>query len=423
MSVDHSPLRWFRTASPYIYAHRNKTFVIYLGRGALTSDSLPNIAQDITLLHALGVRLILVHDNAGSIVVGPQELEASPSITRDNLSDYIGGAAATSQRLIAHLSASPATDFLRSSEMVALSGNFVRAQPLGIVNGVDQEHIGKVRKINSAALINALEDQALVVLSPLGFSLTGDVFGIDAITLSREVATAVEADKLIYYLDQNGISNQDQQRISELTTSTLDPSSWPEHRALLVEARLAIDAGVSRCHLINQNQDGALLQELFTREGCGTQIVGESTYQLRPAVAQDISGILTLIAPQEEAGTLKKRSRELIESEIDHFVVITLEGLIIACGALYPFDQYGEIACLTTHPDYRDMNCGERILQTLIERARSLDLEKAFILTTQTAHWFVERGFEAAAVEALPVAKKSVYNAQRNAQIYIRALD
>lgn len=422
MSVDHNPLRWFRTASPYIYAHRNKTFVIYLGAGALSSDSLPNIVQDITLLHALGVRLILVHENSGSIVVGPQEPEGLPSVTRDNLSDFIGDAAATSQRLIAHLSASPATDFLRSSEMVTLSGNFVRAQPLGIVNGVDQQHIGKVRKINSAALIKALEDQALVVLSPLGFSLTGDVFGIDAITLAREVATAVEADKLIYYLDQSGINNQDQQRISELTTNTLDPSSWPEHRALLIEARLAIEAGVSRCHLINQKQDGALLQELFTREGCGTQIVGESSYQLRQAVAQDISGILTLIKPQEEAGTLKKRSRELIESEIDHFVVMTLEGLIIACGALYPFDQFGEIACLTTHPDYRDMNCGERVLQTLIERARSLELEKAFILTTQTAHWFIERGFEAATLEALPVAKKSVYNPQRNAQIYIRTL-
>lgn len=422
MSVDHSPLHWFRTASPYIYAHRNKTFVISLGRGALTNESLPNIARDITLLHALGVRLILVHENAGSIFVRSEAFGQSPSITRDNLDEYLRDAAVTSQRLIAHLSASPTTDFLRSSEMVTLSGNFVRAQPLGIVDGVDQQHIGKVRKINSTAITNALSDQALIVLAPLGYSLTGDVFGIDAATLSREVATAVQADKLIYYMNEDGLKDADQQRISELTTSTLDPSSWPEHRFILAEAKVAIETGVSKCHLINQHQDGALLQELFTREGCGTQVVGQSTYELRPAVAQDISGILTLIAPQEEAGTLKKRSRELIESEIDHFVVITLEGLIIACGALYPFDQYAEIACLTTHPDYRDMNCGERILQALIERAQGLELEKVFILTTQTAHWFVERGFEAAAVEALPVAKKSVYNAQRNAQIYIRTL-
>ena len=184
----------------------------------------------------------------------------------------------------------------------------------------------------------------------------------------------------------------------------------------------ACQNGVNRCHLISFSQDGALLEELFTRDGAGTQVCKESYEQIRPATIEDVAGIIELIRPLEEQGALVKRSRELLETEISCFNVIIRDGAVVGCAALYPFQKSGELACLATHPDYRNNERGELLLQAIEKQARKLGLNSLFVLTTQSVHWFQERGFEPGSPGELPVQKKSLYNYQRNSKVFSKPL-
>jgi amino-acid N-acetyltransferase len=422
MSVEQDPIRWFRTASPYIYAHRNKTFVVSLDQDALRPSAFVSIARDLTLLHALGVRLVVVHANAGSLQVKTESETGYPVLTASNLGAYLEQTGGTTQRLLAQLSAGLPNAVSQSSDLVAVSGNFIKAQPLGILNGIDQEHDGIVRRVNHLEIVKSLDQQALVIVPPLGYSLSGETFGLDPTVLAGEIATALQADKLIYFIDQDRLIDDAGQAISELTGAALDPAQWPSLINVLTTAKKVVGSTAAKCHLIHPDHDGALLEELFTREGCGTQIVQTPSAQLRPAQLIDIHGILALIEPLEATGALVKRSRELIESELDRFWVIVQEGLIIGCGALYPFRHGAEIACLATDPLHRDLDHGDRLLKALIQSAKAQAIDKVFVLTTQTAHWFQERGFEATSVTDLPEDKQALYNWQRNAKVFFRTI-
>jgi len=144
--------------------------------------------------------------------------------------------------------------------------------------------------------------------------------------------------------------------------------------------------------------------------------------QIRTATPEDVPGILELIQPLEAQGILVKRPRELIESEIERFTVMERDGLIVSCAALYPFGEMGELACLATHPDYRDDDRGETLLKIIEEKARALSMKGIFVLTTHTAHWFTERGFKPADVDSLPDKRKSLYNWQRSSKLFKKPL-
>ena len=165
--------------------------------------------------------------------------------------------------------------------------------------------------------------------------------------------------------------------------------------------------------------NGALLQELFSRDGIGTQIVTEAAERLRLATINDIGGILDLIRPLEQQGLLVRRSREQLEMEIDQFVVIERDGLVIGCAALYPFpeENVGEFACLAVHPNYRDADRGTLLLKNIIQLARQRKYFTLFALTTRSIHWFLEHGFELKNVEDLPAKKQQLYNYQRRSKI------
>jgi amino-acid N-acetyltransferase len=167
-----------------------------------------------------------------------------------------------------------------------------------------------------------------------------------------------------------------------------------------------------------------MVQELFSREGIGTQIVMESAEQIRRATINDIGGILELIRPLEQQGILVRRSREQLEMEIDKFTIIERDNLTIACAALYPFpeEQVGEMACVAVHPDYRSSARGEMLLERIAQQARQMGLKKLFVLTTRSIHWFQERGFTPAEVEVLPRKKKALYNYHRRSKILVTDL-
>lgn len=428
---------WFRSSAPYINAHRGKTFVLMLGGEALETDNFQHIINDIALLNSLGVKLVLVHG------VRPQiqkqlDLHGHTSqfaddlrITDDKSLTLIKQAVGAVQiELQARLSMGLTNSPMQGAAIRTVISNVVTAQPIGIKDGIDFCHAGKVRKIDVVGIRTQLAAGAIPVISPLGYSVTGEVFNLLAEEVATQVAVGLQADKLIGFCSNIGVLDEQGQVITELL-----PEQAQQHVDLLEQeagqasgtlrflraALAACKAGVARSHLISYYEDGALLKELFTRDGVGSQIVKESYEKIRTATIDDIGGLLELIEPLEQQGILVKRSRELLENEIEYFQIVERDGMVIGCAALYPFadEKMGELACLVSHPEYRRSARADNLVAHIERKARKLGLESVFVLTTQSIHWFRERGFEFADLSQLPAAKKELYNLKRNSRILI----
>lgn len=426
-------IRWFRNTAPYINAHRSRTFVLMLGGDAAQDPNFATILHDMALLHSLGVRLVLVHGNRPQIDTRleqagiPIRFHDNVRITDSPSMHHVTDAAASLRAQIeALLSMGLPNSPMQGARMRVCSGNFVTARPLGVVGGVDYQHTGRVRRIDSAGIQQQLAAGSIVLLSPLGYSPTGEIFNLMLEDIAVHCAASIGADKLLLFGAASGISGSDGKLLRQLTVADLARLEVqdPEQARLLSTARRACIAGVSRCHIISYRDDCALLEELFTHDGNGTLVAKDDFELTRSATIDDVGGILELIEPLEREGVLLKRSRELLENEISQFRIIERDGRIIACAALYPFAEEGcgEVACIVSHPDYRGGRRGQRLLQELEREARSQGLNRVFVLTTQTAHWFLEQGFEERPRDALPAQKQALYNLQRNSKVFFKAL-
>lgn len=428
---------WFRSSSPYIHAHRGKTLVILFGGEAVEDDNFTNLIHDIALLHALGIRLVLVHG------ARPQ-IEERLNL-RDVSMQYINGLRVTDEAALrcvkeaagavrveieALLSTGLANSPMAGARIRVASGNFVTARPIGVKNGIDYCHTGRVRRIDAEAIRKVVESNAIALIPPLGYSPTGEVFNLSASEVAAEVAVALGADKLIVLLEGKVLTDSRGKLLTNVIPKEVE--TILQRRKTIAEdvaqnLRRAVDAcrrGVKRTHLLSRQIDGVLLQELFTRSGVGTMLTAEHYEEMRTAGIDDVGGILGLITPLEEQGTLVRRSRELMETEIDRFTVVELDGMIIGCAALYCYEKEGmaELACVSVHPDYRNSGRGDSLLLHMEKKARACGISKLFVLTTETAHWFLERGFTASEVDSLPLKKRQLYNYQRNSKVFIKDL-
>ncbi|HEB77891.1 MAG TPA: amino-acid N-acetyltransferase [Methylothermaceae bacterium] len=426
--------RWFRGALPYIHSHRGRTFVVYFGGEALADVAFSSLIHDLALLHGMGVRLVLVHGIRPQIEARLQRhnlacryhrgLRITDAAALECVKEAAGQARV---EIEARLSMGVADSPMAGVRLRVASGNFIVAKPLGVIDGVDFEYTGEVRRVDADAIRQLLARELLVLISPLGYSPTGEVFNLRAEAVATAVATALKADKLLLLLETPCLLGTDP--VDQLTTTSarrhLARGDFPDGIAPHVEAAVrAVEGGVSRVHLLDRHQDGALLLELLTRDGAGTLISQQPFETLRPATLEDIGGILELIEPLEREGILVKRSREKLEMELEDYCVIERDGLVIGCAALHPFPEakMGEVACLALHPDYRGENRGQRLLAHIEHRARTLGLQRLFVLTTRTAHWFLEHGFKPGNFTELPVARQRCYNYQRNSKVLVKWL-
>ncbi|MFV0596458.1 amino-acid N-acetyltransferase [Shewanella sp.] len=425
----------FRHSAPYVNAHRGKTFVVMLGGEALAQNQFRGILNDVALLHSLGIKVVLVYGARPQIDaalaangIEPAYHEGVRITDEDSLKVIKQVAGALQFDITARLSMSLSNTPMQGAQINLVSGNFVIAQPLGVDNGVDFCLSGKVRRIDAQGLKRQLDNHCIVLMGPIAASVTGESFNLTAEEIATQVAIKLKADKMIGFSSQNGILDRNGDVIAELMPNDAQNilNKLAEQGSACVGTmaflKASIDAcrnGVPRCHLVSYLDDGALLQELFSREGIGTQIVTESAERLRRASISDIGGVLNLIRPLEEQGILVRRSREQLEIEIEQFMLIERDGLVIGCAALYPFeeDNAGEFACLVVHPDYRDADRGSLLLKNIIGQARSRGYSRLFALTTRSIHWFLEHGFVIEDVEALPQKKKQLYNYQRRSKI------
>ncbi|MFB1486032.1 MULTISPECIES: amino-acid N-acetyltransferase [unclassified Thiocapsa] len=442
---------WVRQATPYIHAHRGRTFVIVFGGEAVADPRFPDLVHDIALLHGLGIRLVLVHGARPQIEArlagrGAQMRYVNGLRITDRIALACVKEAAGVVRveIEALLSLGLANSPMAGVRIPVVSGNFVTARPLGVIDGIDYAHTGSVRRIDRQTLRAVLDQGAVALMPPLGYSPTGEVFNLSAADVARGAAVALGADKLIFLTedpvakDPIGDASPDtktQDRPQDLLGPNLlardidallaASSGIPEDVAQCLRAGAeACRNGIRRVHLVQRRRGGALLRELLTPDGSGTLISAEPYEELRPARIDDVTGILELLRPLEDRGVLVRRSRERLETEIGRFVLTERDGLITACAALYPYPSAGmaELACVAVHQDYRASGRGDRLLARMEDIARAAGIERLFVLTTQTAHWFRERGFEPASLGALPMERQALYNFQRNSQVYIKVL-
>ncbi|MEJ2509707.1 MAG: amino-acid N-acetyltransferase [Gammaproteobacteria bacterium] len=434
---DAAFVRWFRDSSPYINAFRGRTFVVAFGGEVLEDRQFATLVHDIALLNSLGVQLVLVHGARPQIERRLRERGAELRyvnglrVTDDTALACVKDAAGSVRvEIEALLSMGLANSPMAGARIRVASGNFVTAQPLGVREGVDYCHTGEVRRIDTEAVRDNLNDGAIVLLGPLGYSPTGEVFNLSAEDVACAAASHLRADKLIHLVDGDGVKDGRRRLLRELGLAEADAilgsrRTLPEDigRALSGALR-ACRNGVNRAHLINRHVDGALLLELFTRNGIGTLVTAHNFEDMRQASINDIAGLLELLGPLEQEGVLVRRSRELLEIEIDQFTVLERDGMIVGCAALYPFsdEPVAELACLVVHPDYRAEGRGDALLSYIERKAHSIGITRLFVLTTRTAHWFRERGFRPGEIRDLPVKRQAMYNYQRNSKVFIKEI-
>lgn len=434
-------VKGLRHSVPYINVHQGKTFVILLTGATLRSHNYANIINDLGLLHSLGIKLVIVYGARNQIDDELQAHHLEPKyhkytrITDARSLEVVKRVTGLLQlNITASLSMSLNNTPLQGSHINVVSGNFVIAQPLGVDDGIDYCHTGKIRRINCDAINEQLNHGSIVLVGPVGVSVTGESFNLSSEDVAAEVAIRIKADKLISFCAEQGVMDKDGKVITDLFPVDADKYVREKEQQglhlssdirFLRAASKACRHGVHRGHLVSYLVDGAILQEIFSRDGIGTQVAMEHSEKIRKATIDDIGGILELIRPLEEQGILVRRSREQLEMEINQFTIIERDNITIGCAALYPYfdEQMAEMACVAIHPDYRSSARGDMLLDKLIEQAQKMKIKKIFVLTTRSIHWFREKGFNPAEVDDLPMKKKQLYNYQRNSKILILDID
>jgi amino-acid N-acetyltransferase len=439
----HTFVPWFRAVAPYVHAYRGKTFVVAIAGELIAAGKLNLFVQDMAILHAMGIKLVLVHGfrpqvneqllakghvskfSHGRRITDPVALDCAQEAAGQLRFEI---EAAFSQGL-------PNTPMANATVRV-VSGNFLTARPVGIVDGVDFQQSGLVRKVDSAAIRSAIDIGAVVLLSPFGFSPTGEAFNLSMEDVATGTAIALQADKLMFLTEVPGIREDHDDPDSAIDTelalaeaerllASLPSPTQPTDTAFYLQHCVkACRGGVERSHILPFAVDGALLMEVYTHDGIGTMVVDEKLESLREATADDIGGILQLIEPFEQDGTLVKRDRTEIERDVGHYTVIEHDGVIFGCAALYPYPEAhtAEMAALTVSPHVQGQGDGERMLKRIEQRARANGLDSIFVLTTRTMHWFIKRGFQQVDPDWLPEARKRKYNWDRRSQVLLKKL-
>lgn len=432
-------VHWFRNSAPYINTHRGKTFVIMFSGEAVAHENFGRLIHDFALLHSLGIKLVLVHGARPQVeqnLIGrglSSSLHNDVRVTpREAMPAILEAVGSIRLQIEAQLSMGLANSPMYGSRIDTISGNFVTARPFGIRDGIDYQMTGEVRSIDVDAIRHNLDNDHVVILGPTGFSVTGEIFNLLAEDIALQAAISLNADKLIFLGAEDGIISRDGRLLREMIPNEVDrllrdhDNNQGKHIEIAHFLRCAAAAcreGVHRTHVISYVKDGALIEELFTRDGSGTLVSHDAYEEIRRATVNDVIGLLELLKPLEEQGILIRRTQERLEQEIEFYSVIERDGTILGCAALYPLDnQSAEVASLAIHPDYRKGSRGADLLAFLELQARSHGRHQLFALTTHTSHWFVEQGFSEVAVSDLPAERQAMYDHSRNSKVLKKQL-
>ncbi|MDP1957607.1 MAG: amino-acid N-acetyltransferase [Rhodocyclaceae bacterium] len=439
--TDARLVAWVRQAAPYLHAFRGRAFVIAFGGEVLQTGVAQALIHDIALLDSMGIQLVLVHGARPQIDAEMQGrgltprfhkgLRVTDAVALESVKRAMG---VTRIEIEALLSQGLPNTPLAGAFLRVTGGNFISAKPVGVLDGVDMQYAGAVRKVEADEIRADLSQENVVLITPIAASPSGDIFNLAWEEVAEAVAVAIKADKLIFLCDAAGLVDKKGQHLDALTVEEAEQllakkvKQAPEVARVLPGAMRACRNGVGRVHFLDRGLDGAMLMELFTRDGVGTVMTRAPLAKLREATPDDVGAVLALIAPLEADGTLVKRSRERLEMEISRFTLLDHDGVVVGCAALYPLPRVAgepasaELACLVVMPEYQRAGFGDQLRRHLETLAKKLKIKRLCVLTTRAAHWFTERGFVEAGLDALPKARRDLYNFQRRSKVFVKSL-
>lgn len=449
------PIEWLRHTSPYINKHRGSTFVVWVSGTLISEDAFANLVHDLTLLCHLGVRLVLVHGmrpqiDAELLARGMQPRFGKPPQTNSSASKYRvritdSNAMPAVQSALASVRSNIESVFstglpntpMSGAQVTLCSGNFVIAKPFGVRDGIDYYHTGEIRRIRSPQIKHILDNDMVVLLSPVGYSPTGEQFNLHSEDVATRAAIDLQADKLIFLHDdahEAGTSDKSNHgnaalsaALREISATTVNagnnlPTAMQPLQGVIDNSIYACRHGVPRCHIVSTS-DGALMKELFTRDGSGLMIDSGSYDTIRQAVTRDVSGIMALVKPLVDENILVHRSEQELERHINNFYVAERDGSVIACASLTLYGEQAELGCLAVHPDFRASGKAAEIVQHLAKIAVEKRCHSLFALTTRSGDWFREQGFAPDTLENMPTDRQQLHDAAaRGSKVFTRKL-
>eukprot|EP00804_Cyclotella_cryptica_P019276 CCRYP_006152-RB/>CCRYP_006152-RB protein AED:0.06 eAED:0.06 QI:137/0.66/0.75/1/0.66/0.75/4/635/1078 len=453
-------VKMFRGSASYIANHRGTLAVYHIPGELLAWEGFPGLMDDIALTWLLGMKIVLVAGCRHQIDIrledgddvehhiGGKVMMSSIRVTDEDtlrvVKEEAGFVRFEIERRLARSLRMHGALVKGSENLVGnvVSGNFYSAQnmsrlplsqPFGVLDGIDYCWSGFPRKVEIERIRQVHETNDIVLLTSLGVSPSGEIFNVNSEFLAATAAGALGASKIIYFnvhgtSFQNKITKKPVQnlRVSDARNllahykmrihpkgfALVDLDEDSPHQVVLRApgsmetlikvgySMVALEKGVKRAHILAP-ENGALVQELYTRDGCGTLISRDIYEGIRRADVNDVSGIYELIEPLVRSGTLVERPKSQLEKEVLSYYVYTLDGLVVATGQLKRFEGgFAEIGCLVVSKDYRRGGRGDAMLGYLERLALQCGASKVFVLSTQTMEWFVERGFK-----EVPVAR------------------
>lgn len=430
----------------YIKRFKNAAIVIHIDNEIMDSPLFVSHIRDIAMIHQAGLKVIIVPG---------ARLKIDEILSKNNIKwSYKNGVRITTPDAMpliknaAFDAANIVMTSLAGENLTAVIGNWVRARGKGVLSGVDYGTAGEIDKLDDETIKTVLNDGFIPIFPCIGWSLNGKPYNISSTLLASQIATHIHADKLFFLLPNAEISrktfvipeeiglssdgsvpamnleeldsflkaNSDEQNQQN---SEIENQNKSTIISMLELAKKSVLDGVTRVHILNGSLEGTLPCEIFSDFGSGTMIYSSNYGKIRAMRREDISGVLSVMRPFIKKEILLPRTEKQLEAEYNNYVVYELDGAVRACAALHIYDRdQAEIAAVAVDESCSHIGVGPKIIQYLIEKAKSINLKSVFIMTTQTADWFEKQGFVPDDISTLPEERRKLWNPKRGSKLF-----
>ncbi|MBR4791065.1 MAG: amino-acid N-acetyltransferase [Treponema sp.] len=406
----------------YLKKFHNALIVIYLDDKTISSALFSSHIRDIALLHEAGLKVVIIPGARARI---DEVLEgAKIDWTYKNNIRVTNDKAMPLIKMAAFDVSNTVMTNLAANNITAVIGNWVRARAKGVLEGFDFGAAGEIDRLDTASLNTVLNDGFIPIFPCIGWSATGKPYNISSAVLAQQVAVELKADKLFFVMgDQAPILKDGEivpaMNIEELDSYVVAHADDEQIKNLLALSKTACLNGVNRSHILDGNLDGVLLTEIFSDLGSGTMIYTNNYGKIRQMEQTDIPSVLGVMRPFVEAGKLLPRTEADVAAKLEDFYVYDFDGGVRACASLHKYDDgQFEIAAVAVDEAYSHIGIGPKLVESLVQKAKSCGAKSVFIMTTQASDWFEKIGFAEDKIDSIPDERKKLWSPERGSKVY-----